>query len=414
MPQRSSERSIVFLIGAVQFINILDFMMVMPLGPDFARALAIDGSHLGLIGGSYAAAAAISGLLGSLFLDRFDRRKVLALAMLGLVLGTAAGGLATGLYSLMAARVLAGFFGGPATSVALAIVADLVPRERLGKAMGAVMGAFSIASVVGVPIGLKLSLLFGWQAPFFSVGGLGLLITALVIFLLPPMTMHLEGRRAAPKPPPAGELFRRPLVLLSYGLTAMNMIAAFILIPSISTYVQENLQYPRADMDLLYLGGGVVSYLAMRVVGHLVDRYGSFRVGSAGAAMLTFVLYFGFVSYLPGMPVIFLYVGFMAAMAFRNVSTSTLSSKVPGPAERASYMSIQSAVQHLASALGAMLSTQLLRELPNKRLEGIPRVAGVSIALTLLAPLVLLMVERRVSRPEAKAPPIEQPQRIAH
>ena len=84
---KSSEAKVVFAVGAVQFVNILDFMMVMPLGPDFARALGIPLSHLGYIGGSYTAAASVSGIAGAFFLDRFDRRKALAVAMLGLTLG---------------------------------------------------------------------------------------------------------------------------------------------------------------------------------------------------------------------------------------------------------------------------------------------------------------------------------------
>src|SRR6187551_468220 len=83
------ERRIIFLVGAIQFVNVLDFMMVMPLGPDFAAALSIDTSHIGLVGGAYTASAAVAGMVGSLFLDRFDRRRALACAMLGLALGTA-------------------------------------------------------------------------------------------------------------------------------------------------------------------------------------------------------------------------------------------------------------------------------------------------------------------------------------
>ena len=93
----ASERLLIFLVGAVQFVNILDFMMVMPLGPDFARALGISTAHLGLIAGSYMAAAAIAGIVGARFLDRFDRRKALGVALFGLVAGTAAGALAQGL-----------------------------------------------------------------------------------------------------------------------------------------------------------------------------------------------------------------------------------------------------------------------------------------------------------------------------
>src|SRR5687768_7538784 len=163
--RQASERRIIFLVGAVQFVNILDFMIVMPLGPDFAVALGISSSQLGLIGGAYTAAAAVAGLLGSFFLDRFDRRSALALSMLGLAAGTFAGAFATGLGSLIAARAIAGAFGGPATSLSLSIVADVVPPERRGKALGAVMGAFAVASVIGVPAGLELARKGGWQLP---------------------------------------------------------------------------------------------------------------------------------------------------------------------------------------------------------------------------------------------------------
>ncbi len=83
----------VLIVALVQLVNMLDFMMVMPLGPDFAKSLAIDPADIGIIGGSYTAAAAVAGLLGAEFLDRFGRRRALTGAMLGLSLATIAGGL---------------------------------------------------------------------------------------------------------------------------------------------------------------------------------------------------------------------------------------------------------------------------------------------------------------------------------
>src|SRR5262249_4273554 len=111
------ELAVVLLVAAVQFVNILGFVMVMPMGPDFAAALHPPASRLGLIGGSYTAAASVAGLASSLFLDRFDRRPALGISMLGLVAGTALGGFATDMTSLMIARMVAGAFGGPATSL---------------------------------------------------------------------------------------------------------------------------------------------------------------------------------------------------------------------------------------------------------------------------------------------------------
>jgi predicted MFS family arabinose efflux permease len=252
MVRAPSERWVVFLIGAVQFVNIWDFVMVMPLGPDFARALGIPLSKLGLVGGAYTAAAAVAGVVGSTFLDRFDRRSALAVAMSGLALGTLGAGLAWDFPSLLVARVVAGAFGGPATSLSLSIVADTVPPERRGKAMGAVMGAFSVAAVLGVPLSLQLSLWGGWRMPFWTVGGLGLVVTALVVQALPSLRAHLLRRGDVP---PASTLLR-PLVLASYLMTAVTMAAGFLVLPNISAYVQANLGFPRSELQWMYFLGG--------------------------------------------------------------------------------------------------------------------------------------------------------------
>lgn len=398
-----SERSLILLVAAVQFVNILDFMMVMPMGPDFAVALGISASKLGYIGGAYTAAAAVSGLAGSFFLDKFDRRPALGVAMLGLVIGTALGGLATGLPSLLAARVLAGMFGGPATSLAFSIIADKIPSERRGKAMGIVMGAFSVASVLGVPAGLELARRGGWRLPFFAVAGLGLVIALSSVFFLPSLRGHLEGRKDKEGVVGLAHLVVQPSVLLSWLMTAVVMMAGFIVVPNISPYVQYNLGYPRARIGLLYLAGGIVSFFCTQIGGRLVDRFGSFRVGTFGSLMVLTALELGFRESPPALPVIGIFMAFMFAMSFRNVSYNTLTTRVPAMRERARFMSIQSAVQHGASASGAFLSAHLLSELPDHQLTGMPVVATLSMALSCLVPIMLYVVETRVKQRELSA-----------
>jgi predicted MFS family arabinose efflux permease len=402
-PPAVPERKIIFLLAAVSFVNILDFMMVMPLGPDFARALGIPASKLGIIGGSYTAAAAAAGLLGALFLDRFDRRNALAVAMLGLVAGTAAGGLARGFGTLVLARVLAGMFGGPATSVGLSILADVVPVERRGKALGAVMGAFSAASVLGVPAGLELARLGGWRTPFFAVASLGLVVVVAAIAVMPPLRMHLaRGTRAAP-PRPLGAFLRDRTVLLALASTVVVFGGGFAMIPNLSAYLQQNLGYPRQRLGLLYLVGGLVSFFAMRVGGSLVDRRGSVAVTAVGTALMVVVLSVGFLPERPLVPVLVVFVGFMLANAIRSVAINTLSSRVPLPSERARFMSAQSAAQHLAAAAGAMVSAILLTEHGDGKLAGMSRVAAFAIALAAAVPFLIRAVATRVLGREAAA-----------
>ncbi|MGZ3405110.1 MAG: MFS transporter [Polyangia bacterium] len=391
-----SERRVVFLVGAVQFVNVLDFTMVMPLGPDFARALHIPTSELGKVVAGYGQAAALSGFLGSFFLDRFDRRKALAVAMLGLVAGTLAGGLARDLPSLTLARVIAGAFGGPATSIAYAIIADVIPPVRRGKAMGAVMGAFSVAQVLGVPAALLVSDRFGWSMPFFAVATLGAFVALGSVFLLPSLTLHRD--RSDDPVASLGELLARPTVLLSFTMTAVLMTAGFLVIPNTPSYIQFNLGYPRAHFQYLVAVGGTASFITLRLVGRLVDRYGSFRTGSVAVALSLVVMWVYFVRPPSPAPVMLLYVSFMVALGARNVAYNALTTKVPRPHERARFLSLQSTVYHATSGAASWLSTSFLYPLPDGRLQGIPNLALVSMALGATLPLLLLVVESRVRR----------------
>src|SRR6185369_3382897 len=140
------------------------------------------------------------------------------------------GGFATSLSTLIAARIIAGVFGGPATSLSLSIISDVIPPERRGRALGAVMGAFSVASVLGIPAGLELARHGGWRLPFFAVAAVGLVVTAAAIFALPSLTLHLE-RRKTEVALPFFEIFSRPVVLYSLSLTATSMIASFVMVP---------------------------------------------------------------------------------------------------------------------------------------------------------------------------------------
>lgn len=389
----------ILLVAAIQFVNVLDFMIVMPLGKDFSLALDIPTSQLGWIGGSYTAAAAVAGLASSKFLDRFDRRSALAFAMLGLVIGTAAGALATGLGTLMLARVVAGAFGGPATALSMSIVADIIPPERRGKAMGAVMGSFAAASVLGVPAGLELARQGGWQLPFLAVAALGVVVAAAAVAMMPKMRAHLDG---GVKPRLRLKvLLSRPLVLLALLATSLTMMSSFVIIPNFAAFLQDNLGYPREDMGFLYLVGGSISLITMMVVGRLVDRIGAPIVSAIGTALLAGVLFGGFITGRSPFPVIVVFVGFMVSMSFRAVAFQTLSSRVPDPAERAGFMSLQSSMQHMSSAVAAVVSAAMLSVGSDGKLVGMSHVGMLALGFGIPVPLVLALIQGRVRRRES-------------
>lgn len=396
-----AEQWLLLIVGAVQFVNILDFMMVMPMGPDFAKALGIPSSHLGQIAASYGIAAAISGIAASTFLDRFDRRKALAVAMFGLILGTAAGGLAWNLHSLIGARVIAGAFGGPATALSISIVSDAIPVSRRGKAMGRVASAFAIASIAGVPFSLSIASHYGWRAPFFFVAALGVVVTTIALSRMKPMTGHLLAEAKTGRSVSILDIVGRYESRISLSGSLLVLAGNFALIPNISSYVQFNLGYPRESLDRLYMVGGVASFITLFFVGKWVDKYGAPRIAWIGSLLYTVIVVLGFVHPVAGIPVLAIFPMFMVASSFRMIALNTLASRVPAAPERARFQSAQSAIQQVGSSAGALAAAAYLKEDPKTHaLIGIQAVAYVSLFINFIIPVIVMALARALAARE--------------
>src|ERR1700744_2714066 len=116
----SPETRLVMMVGSISFISSLIFSLVGSLAPAFQKDLGIPAQEIGTIMGVYMLASATSGFLGTLYLDRFDRRKALAFGLTGVVLGLLLPGMAPTFSTLIAARILSGVFAGPSNSLAIA------------------------------------------------------------------------------------------------------------------------------------------------------------------------------------------------------------------------------------------------------------------------------------------------------
>jgi len=397
-----SERAALLVLASVHFVNILDFMMVMPMGPDFAAALGIPMSHLGIVGGAYTASATVVGIAGSLFLDRWERRSALTIAVVGLGLSTMTGALATGTASMVWARIAAGAFGGIAATLCFSIVADLVPEERRGRATAIVASGFSLSSILGVPAGLELARRGGWRAPFVVVGVVALLLAVLARMLLPKLRAHLDTKEA-PAPLPLDA--RMGWTFAAFGCA---ILGNFLLVPNLSAYLQFNMGFPREHMGLLYLGGGLASLGTMRLAGIWTDRSRALWPVLTGTIFVSASLVLGAVFQPPWLPPVLFFSIFMSCNAARWVAVNALASRVPPASARARYLSAQNAFTHAACAVAAFASAAFLTADPSGHLVGMPVLAAVAALLGLGVPFATWRLELLVS-PRRKAPLIPVP-----
>ncbi len=395
---KTPEALIVLILFLVQFIDVLDFMVVMPLGPDFAANLGVSESNLGWLASSYTIAAAFSGILSSTFVDRFERKIVLIFALSGLTLANIFSANAWNIESMLISRFLAGAFGGPATSICFAIIADLFDDKKRGSVMGKVMSGFSLAAIFGVPMGLAMSTHFGWPSSFYMVSTLSIIAMILIIFYLPKITIHLS--EVHKNKVTYLSLFNKSSYVLSFIVVAIGSIASFMIIPSISPFLQSNLDYPRSDIGNLYFIGGIGSFFALHIAGKLADKTSSTFIIWISNIFILFSLVTGMIFIIQSIPILTIFAPFMIGMAMRNVSSFTLYSKVPTLRDRAGFMSIISCFQHLASALGAILAALILVEV-NDQLKNMEIVAIIASILFIMAPFILSIIEKKIAKRRA-------------
>ena len=82
------EKALLWTLAAINFIHIVDFMMLMPLGPQLMRLFEISPSEFGFLVSSYTFSAGASSFFGAFFLDRFDRKRILIWVFVGFTVGT--------------------------------------------------------------------------------------------------------------------------------------------------------------------------------------------------------------------------------------------------------------------------------------------------------------------------------------
>ncbi|MGE3770480.1 MAG: MFS transporter [Bdellovibrionales bacterium] len=389
------EHHFVALLMAVQFVNAVDFMMVMPLAPDFAAALGFSASQIGMLTGTFSIASAIAGFIAALFLDHYSRKRALLFCLGGMSLVTLLAVFAQDLHSMMAVRALTGLISGPIFGICGAFVADVIPAHRRGAAMGQLLGAFSVAVVLGVPFVLELAHWVDWRAPFIAVGLAGLIVLAAGLKYLPYHKPEAEHQPVAARIASIGRMLASPLILASYGCSAIAMMAGFLLIPNIAAFIQMNMGYPRDDLAFLYLVGGAITFFNQRWAGKLVDRTSATLVSILYGIIFITNVYQGFVLQAVAVPAAVTFVLFMVGMTGRGVAAQTLASKVPPPTWRGAYMVVQGAVINIATSIAAYVSAQVLTE-ENGRLMNMEQLGWGAIILSLSVPLLFWYTERKI------------------
>ncbi|WP_051359886.1 MFS transporter [Adhaeribacter aquaticus] len=354
---------LLFLLATIQFTHIIDFVIMMPLGPQLMRVFQINPKEFGFMVSAYTFSAAISGFISTLFIDKFDRKNALLALYAGFIFGTFCCAIAPTYELLLVARIIAGAFGGVIGALVFAIIGDAIPENRRGAATGKVMAAFSVASIAGVPVGLYLASKVDWHAPFYALAAMSLLVLIGAYFLLPALRGHLTNAVKTNPLAVVGEILRNKNLLWAMTLMVALTLAGFTVVPFVSPYLVANVGFAESELAFMYLFGGLATVVTSQLAGRLSDRYGKQRIFIYTALFSIIpILAITHLQPAPHYLVLMVTTTFFIGFGARFVPAMSLITSSVSPNLRGSFMSFNSSVQQMAAGLSAFLSGLIIQK----------------------------------------------------
>jgi MFS transporter, DHA1 family, inner membrane transport protein len=386
-----NERLILFLLAALNFTHILDFMIMMPLGNHLMPHFGIDAKAFAVLVSSYSYAAAPTSFAAAFFADSFDRKQFLLFGYVGFLIATLCCGIAPNYGVLLAARTVAGLFGGIIGAQVIAIISDLFTYERRGRAMGAVMSSFAVASTFGVPAALFLANKFSWHMPFLVVAGLGFALLPLLYRYVPSMRAHIKvGQKVT---------FSSKFALITEAVTnttqrrallfsGLMMFSHFIIIPFINPYMEFNLGYHKDLTPLIYLCGGASALVAAFFIGKLADKTGKLKIFTICLVIsLPLMLLITNLVRVPYVLVLFTFAVWFFVATGRGITAQAMVSSVVTPEHRGSFQSFNSCMQQLGTGTAAFLAGFIVKTNADKSITNynwLGYIGTVAMVVTLI------------------------------
>ncbi len=399
------QKLVIAILGFLQFTIILDFIILSPLGAVLMPALHITPAQFGMVVSGYAFSAGISGLLAAGFADRFDRKKLLLFFYSGFILGTLLCGLAPNFEVLLLARIFTGVFGGVIGSIVFAIATDLFAPEVRGRVMGTIQTAFAASQVLGLPLGLYLSNLWGWHAPFLMIVAGAVIAGFVIVRFLKPVDGHLKLKQDKNPLQHLLATVRTPRYLHAFATTALVSTGGFMLMPFGSAYNVHNLGVTLDQLPIMYLITGTCSIIAGPYIGRAVDRYGGLRVFTTGSVItIMTTLIYARLGLTPFAGVAALSILLYLGVSARIIPLQAITSLIPDPASRGAFMAVSSSIQQVAGGLATMLGGLIVVPLANGGIGRFDVLGNVVVLAALITLGLLYTIPAARRRPAAIRP----------
>lgn len=272
---------VAFMLGCNEF-------MVVGILSDIAKSYHVSLSSIGILVTVFALVYAISTPILTTLTSHWNRRKVLLVLIAVFFVSNTMTAMAPTLGWLFAARILTALVVGTVITLVNLFVSIVSPMDKRPMAMAWVGAGFSIASVIGVPLGSAISAWLNWHASFWMISGLTLIVFVLLYWLTPDEKPEVTGSVVEQL-----QLLKDPKILVGIGITVAILSVQYTFYTYIRTLISSVMNYSLTSLNWLLLLMGVMSIFGNEIAGLVAKKNGEKKLPYVFALTIVFCLLLG-------------------------------------------------------------------------------------------------------------------------
>lgn len=276
---RHYENRLMLMLFFTNGLLFFDRLAINFLTPFLNAEFKLSGTQIGALTASLAITWALSGIVVSRLVDRYERKKtVLVIAVIAFSACSMGSGLAAGFAGLLAMRCLMGIAEGPVLPIAQTLMIVEASPHRRGFSMGVIqaVAAGVFGSVLGPAIIIPLAEAHGWRTAFFLAGAPGLLMALILMRYVREPSLERIARRLHPATgdaDAAGSSAQRNIALCAV-VACLFITTFYSVIVFAPAYLVEQRGFTPGEMGAFMVALGIAAVIGGALVPALSDRVG--------------------------------------------------------------------------------------------------------------------------------------------
>ncbi|WP_397538058.1 MFS transporter [Rummeliibacillus pycnus] len=248
-----------FVLGTSEFV-------IVGILTDISSSLHITNAQAGTLISAFAITFAIATPLVMSATSHFPKRKWMLFLIGFFIILNALCVISTSYIMLLVLRMMTAIVTGVLISLAMIVASETMPIEKRGIAISFVFGGFTLANVVGVPVGTVIAESYGWNATFMLTTSLGVLAFLASFFVLP---NKLSQTRSSIRD--QFSLLTKPRILMAFFIPALGFGATYVVFTFLVP-ILKGMEVPNHSISLILFGYGFISIFSNILAGKIASH----------------------------------------------------------------------------------------------------------------------------------------------